>query len=347
MGAGVVALDPTPDLSGVQALTTTGMLWTLEADTGEVRACAPVAPADRLVGVTQLPVNRRTEASPDTAPTSFAPAVDAPAGGALAPPSSPPTSSWGLRLEVDRVHFGYLPGVPVLHGVSLDIASGERVVVVGSSRAGKTTLATLLCGTHRATSGEVRIGGVPIAAIEPTELPRLVAMVAQEGHVFTRSVADNVRLARPDATTEDVRAALAAVSALAWSEGLPDGLDTVVGASHELTPPQAQQLGLARLLCADPPVVILDEATAELDPTAATRTERHLDRALAGRTVLTIAHRLDAAARADRVVVMDAGTIVATGTHSQLLEAGGSYAQLWAHWTADRYRSNGQRTQGD
>jgi ATP-binding cassette subfamily C protein len=162
-------------------------------------------------------------------------------------------------------------------------------------------------------------------------------MVAQEGHVFARSVADNVRLAQPDATDDDVRRALDTVDALEWVDGLPHGTATVVGAGHHrLTPPQAQQLGLARLVCADPAVVILDEATAELDPTAAARTERHLASALVGRTVLTIAHRLDAAARADRVVVMDAGAVVAAGPHADLLLQEGTYAALWARWTAAR-----------
>jgi ABC-type multidrug transport system fused ATPase/permease subunit len=105
---------------------------------------------------------------------------------------------------------------------------------------------------------------------------------------------------------------------------------------HPLTPPQAQQLGLARLVCTDPAVVILDEATADLDPIAAARTERYLERALAGRTVISIAHRLDAAARADRVVVMDEGRVVEAGPHAALLEAGGTYADLWSHWAAER-----------
>jgi ATP-binding cassette subfamily C protein len=158
-------------------------------------------------------------------------------------------------------------------------------------------------------------------------------MVAQEGHVFARSIADNVRLARPGAGDDEVVAALAAVGAARWVEALPDGIATPVGVGHHLlTPPQAQQLGLARLVCADPAVVVLDEATADLDPVAAARTERCLDAALAGRTVITIAHRLDVARRADRVIVMDRGRVVASGPHDAVLAAGGLYADLWNRW---------------
>jgi ATP-binding cassette subfamily C protein len=221
--------------------------------------------------------------------------------------------------------------------VDLRIAPGERVVLVGPSGAGKTTLGKLICGTHRPTTGEIRLGGRLLDEIDPDELPRLVAMVAQEGHMFARSVADNVRLAQPGASDADVRRALETVDALDWVEALPRGAATVVGAGHHhLTPPQAQQLGLARLVCADPAVVVLDEATADLDPTAAARTERHLASALVGRSVLTIAHRLDAAARADRVVVMDAGAVVASGPHADLLSGEGTYAELWARWTVAR-----------
>jgi ABC-type multidrug transport system fused ATPase/permease subunit len=272
----------------------------------------------RLVGVTQLPTAATIGPSPR-------------------PSQGRAERARGIPVALVDVCFGYAPGVPVLDRVHLAVDAGERIVVVGTSGAGKSTLVKLLCGTHRAGQGAVLLDGRPIETIEEAALPRLVAMVAQEGHVFVRSVAENVRLGRAGADDETVRAALDAVDALGWADALPHGLDTVVGTGHHLlSPPQAQQLGLARLVCADPAVVLLDEATADLDPTAAARTERHLDAALAGRTVITIAHRLDAAARADRVVVLEAGTVVAEGRHDELLAAGGAYAELWAHWQADR-----------
>jgi ATP-binding cassette, subfamily C, bacterial len=281
----------------------------------------------RLVGVTQLPLHRQ------------AAAASLPTGGAPATGPARPAAALPVAVTVEGVSFAYRPGVPVLHAVDLHIAPGERVVLVGSSGAGKTTLGKLICGTHRPTSGEIRLGDRRLDDLDPADIPRLVAMVAQEGHVFARSVADNVRVARPEATDDDVHRALDTVDALDWVAALPHGTATVVGAGHHrLTPPQAQQLGLARLVCADPAVVILDEATAELDPTAAARTERHLASALVGRSVLTIAHRLDAAARADRVVVMDAGAVVASGTHAELLGEEGTYAELWTRWTLARGR---------
>jgi ATP-binding cassette subfamily C protein len=176
------------------------------------------------------------------------------------------------------------------------------------------------------------VGGVPVARLPPEELRRQVVLVTQEQHVFADTVRNNLTLARPAATDPELLAALAAVGAH-WVAELPDGLDTLLGPSaHRLEPARGEQLALARVVLADPHTLVLDEATALLDPTTARATERALSAVLAGRTVLAIAHRLHTASDADRVAVMEAGRIVEIGSHDELLAAGGAYAALWRTW---------------
>ena len=180
-------------------------------------------------------------------------------------------------------------------------------------------------------------GGVALADLPPAELRCEVALVTQEHHVFIGTLRDNVALARPDATDEQVRAALAAVDALDWAEQLPDGLATEVGADgHDLSAAQAQQLALARLVLADPHTLVLDEATSLIDPRSARHLERSLAAVLEGRTVIAIAHRLFSAHDADRVAVVEGGRITELGSHDELVAAGGSYAALWRSWHGDR-----------
>jgi ABC-type multidrug transport system fused ATPase/permease subunit len=239
----------------------------------------------------------------------------------------------GEGVAARDVHYSYVEGRDVLHGVSLEVAPGERLAMVGPSGAGKSTLGRLLAGIHGPRSGSVTVGGAPLVELPLDELRSHVALVTQEHHVFIGTLRDNLVLARPSSTDEGVRAALAAVDALEWADALPDGLDTVVGAGgHPLPPAQAQQLALARLVLADPHTLVLDEATSLIDPRAARHLERSLAAVLEGRTVIAIAHRLFSAHDADRVAVVEDGRITELGSHAELVAAGGSYAALWRSW---------------
>ena len=191
----------------------------------------------------------------------------------------------------------------------------------------------MLAGIHPPTAGSVRSGGVRLVDLPLEDLRREVALVTQEHHVFVGTLADNLRLARVDASDAELRDALDAVDARGWAESLPDGLETTVGSGgHVLTPAQAQQVALARLVLLDPHTLVLDEATSLLDPRAARHLERSLDAVLAGRTVVAIAHRLHTAHDADRVAVVDGGRITEIGPHDELVAAGGDYARLWHSW---------------
>lgn len=236
----------------------------------------------------------------------------------------PATGEQGPRpavgVSVRGVSHAYEPGRPVLHDVDLELRPKEKVALVGASGAGKSTLAKLLAGIHSPAAGRIEVGGAA-----PDESGRTVGLVTQEVHVFAGRLADDLRLARPGAADEELR------------EALPEGLDTVVGeGGHRLTADRAQQLALARLVLADPPVAVLDEATAEAGSLGARRLEEAAERALEGRTALVVAHRLSQAAAADRVVVMAEGRVAESGTHDELRAADGPYAALWRAWSAGR-----------
>ncbi|MGJ6980538.1 ABC transporter ATP-binding protein [Aestuariimicrobium soli] len=234
------------------------------------------------------------------------------------------------------LRFAYREGHDVLHGVDLDLVPGERLAIVGPSGSGKSTLGRLLSGINGPRTGAVTVGGVDIMGLPLDRLRTEVALVTQEHHVFVGSVRDNIVLARETTATDDeVRSALQAVDALDWVERLPQGMATKVGSGNaRLTPAQAQQVALARLVVADPHTLVLDEATSLIDPQTARHLEGSMSVLLTGRTVVAIAHRLHTAHDADRIAVVIDGSIAELGSHDELMALEGEYADLWRAWTS-------------
>ena len=269
-----------------------------------------LAALGKVVGLLQAP----------NAVTERAGAVDLPADGAL---------------DLRDVSFGYEAGGRVVKNVSLQLEAGEHVALVGVTGAGKSTLAKLLTRQYDPQEGAITLGGVDLRDAKVDSLRHRIVMLPQEGHLFSGTIADNVRLADPDAPDEAVLHALDQIGARDRFESLPEGIHTDVQTRGvRLSAGERQLVGIARVALADPAVIVLDEATSSLDPATEAAVERALAAVVEGRTVIIIAHRLSTAERADRVVVMDAGRVVEVASHDELVAQGERYASLWASWQA-------------
>jgi putative ABC transport system ATP-binding protein len=238
-----------------------------------------------------------------------------------------------LAVRADQVRFAYRGGAEVLHGISLDVPAGGHVAIVGETGCGKSTFVRVLTRLADPTSGRVLLDDTNLRDVAPESRRRRIRMVPQDGFLFDMTVSDNVRYGRDGATDRDVRTAFDELGLTEWVAGLPDGLETRAGERGEaLSVGERQLVALARAQIGDPGLLILDEATSAVDPETERRITEALRRLSAGRTVITIAHRLSTAEAADKVFVFDAGELVEQGTHDQLAQAGGRYEALYRSW---------------
>ena len=273
------------------------------------RAAAGLA---RLVGVLQLPA---------------------------AAPGARVTGRPAETIELHGVGFDY-GSIVALTDVDLAVGAGETVAIVGRSGAGKSTIAALVAGVLRGHTGRIAVGGRLVDGAVTGPAANGIALVTQEAHVFSGTLRDNLLLAQPGATDDELLAALETVHALGWVRSLPDALDTEVGSGGlSLSPFQAQRLALARTHLTGARVLVLDEATAEAGSSGTRDLDQAIDRMRAGRTTLLVAHRLDQAARADRVIVLEQGRVVESGRHDDLVELGGRYTELWRAWQDERVQT--------
>jgi ABC-type multidrug transport system fused ATPase/permease subunit len=235
------------------------------------------------------------------------------------------------RVEFDRVGFGYAAGHPVLRDVRLTAEPGTTVALVGPSGCGKSTLLSLLLRFYDPTAGQIRVDGVPIADVPADQLRRQIGVVPQDGVVFRGTLADNIRYGCPDASDARVEAAARAALVHEFARRLPAGYRTVIGeGGHRLSQGERQRVAIARALCPNPPIVVLDEATSALDPAGEAQVQAALRNLLRGRTAFVVAHRVASVRDADRIVVLEEGRVVQSGTHDELLaDRGGLYRRLF------------------
>jgi ATP-binding cassette subfamily B protein len=251
------------------------------------------------------------------------------------PDPGQPVDLWNAQghLRFEGVEFAYGAGKTILPDFSLDIPAGQTVALVGTTGAGKSTLAKLVSRFYDPSGGAVTLDGVDLRDLHPKDLRRAIVMVTQEAYLFSGTVADNIALGKPDATLDEIRSAARAVGADAFIEALPDGYHTDVNKrGGRVSAGQRQLISFARAFLADPAVLILDEATASLDMPSERQVQEALQTLLADRTAIIIAHRLSTVAIADRVLVMEHGRIVEDDTPETLIAGTGKFAQLHAAW---------------